>query len=397
MVERNPHCIHLSASAIAAFKACPTRYLLGYREGLRPAEDTESQRMGTNWGALHEVYYNAYADSHNEATSFDAAVEHLNERYEQVPSTITPEDWETERQILLISFIGYRWYWQDDPIEVLASELPFELPLHAPRTGLPLPLSDVKRVGKIDHLIRWNGMVGPLERKSTARSIDPSGDYWEKSEKDTQVSIYDLSLQDMAQHGLENFGIYGVQDDDRFGNTLYDVWHKPTIKPTKLSQKDTAELLETGKYRGVEFEIETEQDEDGRYTRFVVDGYEAELYAGKDTKTGKPGKPFIRETPTMFGARLLADIYERPEHYFQRREIARNDKQRQKFRVDLFNIYQAIRQFEKTDCWYENEQQCRATFPCQFIPICYGPGADEVTDGETTPAGFRRIFEKEAE
>jgi hypothetical protein len=38
------------------------------------------------------------------------------------------------------------------------------------------------------------------------------------------------------------------------------------------------------------------------------------------------------------------------------------------------------------------KHQCRATFACKFIPICYGPGADAVCDGKTTPPGFKRIF-----
>jgi len=398
MTDRNPETFHLSASAIASFKACPTRFRLQYREGLRPAEDTDSLRMGTNWHALHEVYQNAYSaydseqgDPHEAA--FAAAVGHLNDRYEQVPATKTPEEWECERQQLLVSFVGYLWYWQNDPLEVLASEVEFALPLHAPRTGLPLPLRDVVRLGKIDHVVRWHGMVGNVERKSTSRNIEPGSDFWERAQKDTQVSMYALAFHDMREHGLENYGIGGVRNDERIGGTLYDVWRKPTINPAKLSQKDTAALIETGEYRGVEFEVKVgpddpENPEGG--VRVTVDDTEAEVTLCKKGFT-------IRETPEMYGARLLADIYERPDYYFQRQEIARTDRDLARFRVELFNIYQAQRQFAKTGCWYENEQQCRATFPCPFIPICYGPGADAVCDGETMPDNFKRIFTSPAE
>jgi len=37
---------------------------------------------------------------------------------------------------------------------------------------------------------------------------------------------------------------YGIAEDERLGNTLYDVWRRPGIKPKMLSQKDTAALLE---------------------------------------------------------------------------------------------------------------------------------------------------------
>lgn len=404
MTEVNPDCFHMSASAIQAFKACPTRFRLGYREGLREAEDTDSQRMGTNWHALHEVYQNAFKPSfpyeqeaHEDA--FDAAIAHLNEQYEQVPATKTPYEWEVERQTLLMSFVGYLWYWQEDPIEPIASEVKFDLPLHAPKTGMPLPLSQVKRVGMIDTVIRWQGMVGNREIKSTSRSIDPSGDYWERAQKDTQVSMYALAFADMRKHGLEKYGIEGVRDHERVGNTMYDVWHKPTMKPTTLSQKDTKALVESGKYFDTDFDIAVEneraeetgeQDAKGnaktvQTADVTVDGEAVEVVPG--------AKGFaIKESPAMFGARLLDDITERPEFYFQRKEIARTDKELQKFRVELFNIYQAQRMYDKTGCWFENEQQCRATFPCPFIPICYGPGADAVCDGETTPEGFKRIF-----
>lgn len=426
MPSVNPDCYHLSASSISSFKACPTRFRLSYREGLRPAADTDSQRMGTNWHAMHEVYANALVEFFPPAErnapggkglvqpgsrldqALERVVEHLNKQYAECPNWKTPLEWALERQILFVSFVGYLWYFQNDPIEVLASEVAFDLPLHAPRTGMPLPMKDVVRVGKIDHVIKWQGMIGCQERKSTSRSIDPTSDYWDKSKKDTQVSMYALAFRDMRVTGYGDGtpsdreeiayadpyrpGMMAVIDlgekgEVSFGNTLYDVWHKPTIKPCVLSQKDTAEFLETGVYCGATFAVrrseETAALED--LGRIWIDGEEAELSPGK--------KGFaIRETVGMFGARLLADIYERPDFYYARREIARTDAEITKFRGELFNIYQAMKMFTKGKCWYENESQCRATFPCPHIGICYGPGADAVCDGETTPPGYKRIF-----
>lgn len=395
MTAPNPKCFHLSASAIASFKACPTRFRLGYREGLRQDEDTEAQRMGSNWHAMHEAYQNALTRNnlpedvvddedhaiHAASCAWDAVVAHLNERYEQVPPTVDPEDWAVERQTLLVSFMGYLWYYEDDPLEFLSSEVRFDLPLYTPKRGMPLPKSQALRVGMIDTVIRWRGMVGNREMKSTSRSIDPSGDYWERAQKDTQVSMYALAFRDMRREGLEQYGISGVEDDERVGNTLYDVWRRPTMKPKMLTQKDTAALLETGKYLDVDFKVLVRKETD-----IDIDGHPATI------EFGKSGKPAIRETPEMFGVRLLADIYERPEYYFQRKEIARTDRDLNRFSVELFNIYQAMRMFDQTGCWYENEQQCRATFPCEYIPVCYGPGADAVCDGETTPQGFQRKF-----
>lgn len=407
----NPSCYHLSASSIASFKACPTRFRLQYREGLRPAEDTDSQRVGTNWHAMHEQYAQALeawktdeSESENAERSdqneyaLNAVVTLLNERYANVPSYKTPQEFALERTVLLMSFVGYLWYYQNDPIEFLASELPFELPLHLPKTGLPLPTSEVLRVGKIDHIIRWQGGVGALERKSTSRGIGADSDYWDKAKKDTQVSMYALAFKDMRIFHLQAPSTYTLRPlydalspdanidsipwfdtSERVGNTLYDVWHKPTIKPSELTQAETKAFIESGEYCGQNFAVEQ------ILTGITVNGEPAEI------KQGKKGFA-IRETVDMFGARLLADIYQRPDFYFVRREIARTDIEIRQFRQQLFAVYTAQKAFEKQGMWFENEQQCRATYPCPYILICYGPGADAVCDGKTTPPGFKRIF-----
>jgi hypothetical protein len=379
----------MSASCVSTFKACPTRFRLKYREGLRKVEDTDAQRIGTNWHALHEVYADHLAENEDQGGAIVTALQHLDRCYAEtpLPPAKTPEEWDVERQILMQSFLGYLWHWQDDPVDVICSEVAFELPLHAPRTGLPLPLHEVKRVGRIDQVVRWRGMVGALERKSTSKTIDPgNGGYWDRVQKDTQVSMYALAFRDILQaHGLSYFGL---DSDDPcmklpWGNTLYDVWHRPTKKPRKLTQKDTAEFLETGEYHGESFEVEV--DDSAAVPRVFVDGVEPEVHEGKRGFA-------IRETPAMFGARLFADIQLQPGYYFQRREVARTDRDLAKFRKELFNIYEAQRLYSKTGCWFENEQQCRATFHCPYIPICYGEGADQVCEEGSTPAGFERIF-----
>lgn len=400
----NPACYHLSASSVAAFKACPTRFRLAYREGLRPDKDTESQRMGTNWHKLHEIYANAqsewaasdvlsntgeWADANEFALS--QVINHLSGRYADCPTGIELKDWQRERQVLLTCFIGYLWRWQNEPIEILASEVPFELPLTSPAVNMPLPISEVVRVGKIDHIIRYQGMVGALERKSTSRTIALDSDYWQKAQKDTQVSMYALAIRDIGVFHGEMCSPYRVRvsEGERFANTLYDVWHKPTIKPAMLTQKETAEFIASGEYCGQKFAVEN-------YECFGVDNGPLPNSVSVDgdcaaVEMGKKGFA-IRETISMFGARLLADIQERPDFYFIRKEIPRTDKDLEQFKRQLFAVYQSQRLAERYNAWVENEQACRATFTCQYVSICFGVGSENVCDGKTTPAGFRRIF-----
>ena len=401
----NPSCHHLSASSIAAFKACPTRFRLAYREGLRKIEDTDSQRMGTNWHKMHEVY--AYEFSRHcpdcggraEDYALDGVIAHLNERYSVAPPNKTALEWAVEREILYRSFVAYLWYYQNDPITVLATEVPFKLPVKSPRVGMNLPTDEVVRVGKIDSIIRWQNAVCALERKSTSKSLDAESDFWDRSQKDSQVSMYALAFRDMVQFGNED-GFFKpgffqkhceLHGATRFGNTLYDVWRKPTIKPAMLTQKETAEFLQSGVYCGQRFDVEQAFSEKPTNPPIVVHG----VFVNREVCEVEEGKKgfAIRETVEMYGARLLNDIYERPEHYFVRREIARTDRDLVAFERQLFAIYQSQKLAEKYNAWVENEQQCRATFRCPYISICYSPaGADGVCDGKTEVPNFKRIF-----
>lgn len=390
MPAPNPKCFHLSASSIKAFKACPQRFRLAYREGIRKAEDTDALRIGTNWHSLHEVYRNAlWAWTHPEIgtpetadeAAWEAVIKHLNDAYEERNPHKTPDEWATERQQLLTSFAVYIWYYQHDDIQYLDQEFAFDLPLYEPRTKMPLPLTEVVRVGKIDHIVRWQGVVGPIERKSTTRDIAVGAEYWRDKQKDTQVSMYALAFRDALRAGEFSIDVKA----ERIGNTIYDVWRRPTTKPKKLSQKDTAAFIESKTYFDQEFEVADLVD-DNAGVSVVVDGVNAEV------ELGKSGNPAIRETVEMYGARLMHDMTEDPERYFQRQEIARTARDLDRFEHELYNIYQAQRMMDNSNTYYENEQQCRATFPCPYIDICFGCGADKVCDGETVPNGYRRIF-----
>jgi hypothetical protein len=398
-----PRTVHLSATSIKALKSCPMKLRLGYVEGLRPDRDTESQRCGTNWHALHETYANALSAAYTASEgdleelageiAMEAVLNLLNERYADVPSWIDAHAWALERQILLTSFIGYLWYWQNDQVEFLASEVPFNLPVHEPRTGMPLSMKSVQRVGKIDHIVKWHDGICALERKSTSRSIASDSDYWQTWNKDTQISMYALAFADLKGANLLPDSVrYDVAQTEalggtvRYGNTLVDAWHKPTIRPCMLTQAETKVFLETGVYQEQQFAVmQASAGQAGSPLEVTVNGVRVEVEQGK--------KGFaIKETIEMFAARLLQDIYARPEFYFARREIARTADEIRQFRGELFSIYQIQKLFTSTGHWFSNESQCRATFACPYIPICYGPGASAVCESGATPPGFKRIF-----
>ncbi len=360
----------LSASSIGAFKACPTRYRLGYVLRVRPIEDPDVFRQGTNWHMLLEEYRKAQREGSEDPV--DTAIEHLNEAYQTVPDNKTPFEWESERAMLAYSFVGYVWHYQHDEYETLETELQFELPLINPVTGLPHRQAP-PIVGKIDRTVRT-----PLNRKlvveykSTGSDIDSGADYWKRLRMDTQVSIYTYAARRL---GLEAEG------------TLYDVYKKPGIRPKLLTQSESKKFMDTGEYEGAAFEVEVFDGGAG----IGLDQVKVNGMTMTEIKPGKKEGTFqIRETPEMYGARLLNMIYKEPEKFFARRELVRTDKELEDFERELWGIYQTMRMMERDGNYFKNEQQCEATYKCPYTQICYHGQNQAVVDGGT-PSGFKRL------
>ncbi len=384
--------IHLSASSIATFKACPYRYYYQYVLGLRPIVDTDAQRMGTNYHRIQEIANMqpcgpcecieidlAAGDKPNPNPNcvlcdgngilpddlMDAVTAHLNQAYAEIPLSKTEEEWEVEKIKLLYSLVGYQWYWNDDNYEGESLEQKFSLPLLSPISGRKLK---AELRGKIDRVFSAGDNRFIHEYKSTSASLDSDSTFWSHLTLDTQTRMYTYAAR---QLGL---GACGV---------LYDVWHKPQIKPKKLTQGESKKFVEDGEYCGEKFNVTEPGAEPNAPLEICVNGRQATVEPG-----AKEGTFAIRETPEMYGARLLQDITQRPEFYFARREIVHHDDDINAFTWELFNIYKSIQSMSNKNTFWRNEHQCEATFKCDFIDWCYSHknvGVDEV------PENFRKI------
>ena len=408
----------LSASFIASFKACPFRCYLKYVLGIIPVEDTDALRTGTNWHRIREImgmkpesYCKECAHKGKKnpkcplcegtdilpAEMMDAVIRHLNQAYETIPLSKTKEEWLTERAILLYSCAGYNWHYADDQFEVVAEEIQFSIPIRNPETGRALP--NVSLDGKIDKIVKSpSGLFYVDEHKSTSKAIDSDSLYWAHLILDTQTRLYPYAAQQLQLVGdLEQYGI--KPSDPLISGVRYDVWHKPQIRPKKLTQAESKKFVETGEYMGDKFEVEIKSGGiDGKpmnYQEFTsgshvfVDGADAGLERG-----AKEGTFAIRETPDMYGARLLKDIAERPEFYFARKEITRTAQDLKKFEQEVYNIYHTIKYMDRNNTWWQNENQCEATFRCSNLDICYN---NIDLSGGHVPDGFKLTKWKEKE
>ena len=362
------------ASTIRSFKLCPMLYRLQRVLCLQPVEETEALRMGTNWHKCLEILTDPEQGQ-------DALITHLDTAYENRPPSVEPVDWETERTVLLYSALGWLWYWQDDKVETIAREIPFKREV---RPGYV-------RQGRIDRIIR-RGLVQVGEYKSTSKSIESGSAYWNTLNLDTQITLYIIEARHLQlAGGLTHLCIY--PNDSRISGVLYDVWHKPSIRPKKLSQADTKTFIETGEYFGEKFKVTACAGPQDTGTFYLVNDASVEVTYGKPPKPTKKNPdpvapPSIRETPEMFGARLLADIKEHPENHFARKEISRTDAELARFDDEYYRIARLANLMEKQNLWYVNEHQCHATYRCPYSQICQHNL--DVENGNI-PDGFKRV------
>ncbi len=398
----------LSASSIGAFKSCPVRFRNAYVYGIRPIEDKESQRIGTNWHLLLETAALVpgsdcpcpWSDETTQVNQqiciicegtgkvpddiMEVVTRVLNKAYEGIEFN-DPEAKEIERVTLLHALAGYRWHYGDALEPVVATEQYFSLPLLNPQTGHPVP--DVFIKGRIDKIIEIIKKLAVKEHKSTSKSIDPDSTYWGHLNLDVQTTMYIYAARRMQIDAWDP-----TENGPLINTVKYDVYHKPTIRPKKLTQGDSKKFvgdgshLGIGEYCGQKFKIADHIDTDSDLGGLYVNGHEAVVEPG-----AKEGTFTIRETPDMFGARLLKDITERPEFYFRCIELTRTDAELKTFEQELYDIAQNMQFMIRSGRFYTNEHQCEATFRCDYIQQCYNR---EVVDQDHVPDGFRCIFNR---
>lgn len=385
----------LSASSISSLKFCPFQYYLKYIKRIRRVEEPDHFRMGTNWHTIMEVMSlkpgapcTCAFQGTTSATDADclicegsglnpddimlAVMRVIDDAYSRMPPSMDPTDWAVERAKLMYAAAGYNWYYADKPLDTVLREYEFNTPIPS-RTGRAV--SNLNVVGFIDKVVDLGNSLAVIEHKTTSSKIDPDSKYWGHLSLDTQTTLYLFimrMLQDKGDLPELKKPISGL---------YYDVFHKPGISPKKLTQGASKKFVEDGMYCGQKFNVTTPGTEPDAPLQVFVDGSPAEVEPG-----AKEGTFAIRETPEMYGARFLADIAERPEYYFVRKEIPKTDAELNRFHKELLGVLASMKSHYKLESWYHCERQCEATYNCDYIDLCYN-GVDP--DGEL-PEGLIR-------
>lgn len=344
----------LTNSRMASLKSCPKKHWFSYELALRPDRVGEPLRMGSAFHLGLEVI--------GKGGTLGEAVEAVRLNYSDVPEWAMQQpdgltDWMTECEKVTRLVCGHAWRWGTDPMEVVQTEQVFDLPLRNPETGATTPV--FRLAGKLDKIVRLaDGRLAVQEYKTCSEDLSQDGDYWRHLRIDQQISLYMLAARELG---------FDVQ------TVIFDVSRKPSISPKKLSQQDTTSFLSSKTYFGEEFDLRM----DGEV--YTVNGQQVEIDA-----SGK--KPVIRETPAMYGARLNADIAERPTWYFARREIPRLEMDLEEFAGEVWHYQKLLREMQLNHRWPRNSQACFNPYRCPWFDLC---GSGWKDDGRV-PSGFRR-------
>lgn len=334
----------LTHSRQDTFKTCRKRHWFAYELGIRPIHDARAIRMGSAGHAGIEALGNGL--------DIDAAVEVADLYYQAIPEFAEPLEWDYERETVIRLLCGYAWRWQDDGLQYVKTEFPFELPLNNSATGRPTP--NFRLAGKTDGIVRLaDGRLAVKETKFQSEDLNDASDLWRRLQIDHQISLYVLAARKKG---------YQVE------SVLYDAIRKPTIRPTPVPLLD-----ELG-------------------AKVVLDEYGIRVRTerGQWRQTGDKEKGWLLQqrpmTAAEWGDKLNEDIAARPDWYYARREIARLDADLEEYETELWDIQKAMRDAQLNDRHYRT---CNKE-TCAWCPY-FGPCSARFDMSGAVPDGFVRV------
>jgi len=332
----------LTHSRISCAKQCPKKHFFQYELGIVPARDSKPLGIGS---AIHKGI-EKNADGKSTEISIQAALT----TYGSCPDYRTDFDHQIDRMIIIRLLHAYFWYYEGWKFKIKANEKEFRYSIVNPETGRPSPKFD--QSGKIDKIIEdVEGVEAIMDHKTTGSSIDPNCDFWNKLRLDHQITMYFC-------------GARALGFDPQY--MLYDVIHKPGIKPKNVPCRDDLGLKIVTDQTG---ERVFKKDTTPRQTTDKAKGFEVQ---------------YRMETPAEYGDRLSEDIMQRPEFYFQRHKVYRLEKDIELFQHEIWQFQQQIGEAQKSNRWFRNTNACLVPFRCQYADICFNnvePTKDKIPDG----------------
>jgi hypothetical protein len=222
---------------------------------------------------------------------------------------------------------GYSKRYASDSFAVLSIEQTRTSELYNPATQARS--RSFRLAGKLDLMLEENTHTWLMDHKTCSEEIaDPNAPYWKQ-----------LVIEGQHQHYMLLEHLNGRRVD----GAIWDVTRKPGISPRQITKAEQAQISATGLW------------------------------------FGDPAEVTDRETPEMYEARVAHDCSViRPDHYFQRRRIARMDHQLIEYAGELWQHSQDLLWARRQGSYPRNSGACmNYGRPCQYLGIC--SGYDEAT------------------
>lgn len=332
----------LTHSRMNSFKVCRQKHYYEYELGMRKSEDAKALRMGSAYHDCLEMLANQH--------QLSDAIEKIHQRYDAMPEEYDIAEWEYERETLIRLLCGYVWRWEGDEWDHVAAERSFQLPLVNAANSRGTSRT-FKLAGKIDGIIRLpDGRLSVLEHKLLGEDLDDDSPLWRRLRVDHQISMY--------CHAARRLG-FAVDC------VMYNVTRKPTIRPSKIPLLD-----EYGMKIVLDSSGDRVKNANGSWKQTGSAEYGLELQT----------RPM---TTDEWGQKLTDDIAQRPEFYYQRREIARLDQDLERFHEEVWDIAATMRDAQLNQRWYRTSTKDTCAF-CSF----FGPCTSGWTDRDAMPEGF---------
>lgn len=211
--------IRLSYSRVSSFLSCRKRYWWAYHEGLIPKKKPTPLQVGD---IVHELFHLYYERKLPDISKLEEWVQDL------YPFNELQTSLDVARQAASL-FVGYLKHYEDDPLELVSSEVHLEFPLY----------DDLILYGRVDGLVKSkDGKLWRLERK-TSSSMDShflqglrnslqAGIYDFLLEKtlspSTYGTVYDILVKTKVPQYNRNFVLKNRKVIDRALETLRGVW-----------------------------------------------------------------------------------------------------------------------------------------------------------------------------
>lgn len=328
----------LTASRMDTLLSCQRRHYWSYEVGLKAVTDAKALVFGAAWHAAMEARWQGMAFE----DALKAATKGVTDFDEYAMATLSG---------MLAGY--YSRYADCEIVKVLHPEIEFRLPIEGSRT--------FDSAGKIDGLaVLTDERQCLFEHKTTSDSLDADSDYWTRLRFNLQIYQYVQAARSLG---------WNIE------LAIYDVARKPSIAPKQVPTLD----------------------EQGRKIVLDANGERVMKANGEPRETGDAAKGYTLqssiETPEQFADRLAADIAERPDFYFARREVPILDQDMQEFEVqryELGKLILSLRQAEKRcpdrpeRAWARNVNMmtCRM---CPYTSFCL---QNISVNLQQPPAGF---------